>query len=281
MELVELPTRANVNQDADDADDEVRTATGMRKKATTSGSKTYILRSKLDPQLIAIAAQEDEQILEEEGKGAPSDDEDDDFSEGGYAPRFYGSIISWSKGEQPGPIGVLYVVLALILVNGRIISDVDLRINLKRLRLPTGGEIAFSALSTHKTLAVDQYLATLMRQNYIDREQIGDGKAGKGRGNKRSRLATQVAQDVEEGVAYQWQWGSRAHCEVGEKAIGKFVAEVMVGDRTDVDVDDEEADKAGPSRRGRGRGSDKTEAKIEKMLTGIERAAGGNLTDLR
>ena len=95
----------------------------IERLATASGSKTYMLRSQLDPCLIEISAQEDEQILEEEGKEAPSDDEDDDFSEGGYAPRYYGSIISWSRGEQPGPIGVLYVILALILVNGRVIPD--------------------------------------------------------------------------------------------------------------------------------------------------------------
>lgn len=82
-----------------------------------------MLRSVLDPRLIEAAAQTDEDIQEEEAKEAPSDEEDDDFSEGGYAPRYYGSIISWSRGEQPGPIGILYVVLAIILVNGRVIPD--------------------------------------------------------------------------------------------------------------------------------------------------------------
>ncbi len=82
-----------------------------------------MLRSVLDPRLIEAAAQTDEDIHEEEAKEAPSDEENDDFSEGGYTPRYYGSIISWSRGEQPGPIGILYVVLAIILVNGRVIPD--------------------------------------------------------------------------------------------------------------------------------------------------------------
>lgn len=81
------------------------------------------MRSVLDPRLIEAAAQTDEQIHEEEAKEAPSDDEDDAFSEGGYTPRYYGSIISWSRSEQPGPIGIIYVVLAIILVNGRVIPD--------------------------------------------------------------------------------------------------------------------------------------------------------------
>lgn len=118
-----------------------------------------------------------------------------------------------------------------------------------------------------------------MRQNYIDREQMGDGK--KGKGNKRGRLATQVTQEEDDAVAYQWRWGPRAYCEVGEKAIARFVAEVMVGDRIEADVDEEEEGRAGSSRRARGRGQDETEAKVEKMLQGIEKAAGGSLADLR
>ena len=151
--------------------------------------------------------------------------------------------------------------------------------NLKRLRLPAGGEVPFSTLSTNKVVQLDQYLATLIRQNYVDREQVGDGK--KSKGNKRGRLATQVAQEEEDGVAYQWRWGPRAYCEVGEKAVAKFVAEIMIGDRIEADVDEEEGSRAGSSRRARGRGRDDTEARVEKMLQGIEKAAGGSLADLR
>jgi hypothetical protein len=152
-------------------------------------------------------------------------------------------------------------------------------VNLKRFRLPIGGEVPFSALSTHKVVSVDQFLNTLIRQNYIDREQVGE-KPGKNKGNKR-RLATQAVQEEEDGVAYQWRWGPRAYCEVGEKAIARFVAEVMVGDRIEADVDEEEEGRAGSSRRGRGKARDDMDAKVEKMLEGIERAVGGNLTDLR
>ncbi|KAF8635766.1 hypothetical protein AX17_003865 [Amanita inopinata Kibby_2008] len=289
MGLIELPTRGSINQndnnDGDQGDelDEARKVTGWRKKATVAGSKTYILRSTLDPRLIEIAAQTDEQILEDEALDAPEDDDDDDdaFSEGGHTPRYYGSLISWTRGDQIGALGVLYVILALILVNGRVIPDMDLRANLKRLRLPTGGEVAFSALSTHKTLTVDQYLSTLLRQNYIDREQVGEGKIGKGKGNKRGRVATQAPQDDEEGTTYQWRWGPRAYCEVGEKAIAKFVAEFMVGKQTDAEGDEEEQGRDGSSRRARGKERPSAGSKVEKMLEGIEKAAGGNLTDLR
>jgi hypothetical protein len=72
----------------------------------------------LDPLIIEYAALTDEQILEEEAVDAPSDDEDDDFG-----TRSYGSIISWSNADQLGPAGVLYVIQALILVSGRVMSD--------------------------------------------------------------------------------------------------------------------------------------------------------------
>lgn len=50
----------------------------------------------------------------------PSDDDDDDDMLGS---RSYGTIISWSKCDQLSPIGILYVILALILVSGRVMSD--------------------------------------------------------------------------------------------------------------------------------------------------------------
>jgi hypothetical protein len=51
------------------------------------------------------------------------DDDDDDGDEAGFGPRSYGSIISWSHAEQLVPIGLLHVILALILVSGRVIND--------------------------------------------------------------------------------------------------------------------------------------------------------------
>jgi melanoma-associated antigen len=84
-----------------------------------SGSRTYILRSVLDPVIIEYASLTDELILEEEAADAPDDDDDDDLL--GF--RTYGSIISWSQADQLGHVGLLYVILTLILVSGRVMSD--------------------------------------------------------------------------------------------------------------------------------------------------------------
>ena len=103
--------------------------------ATAIGSKTYILRSSLDPILIEHAAQTEEGIFEEESGdqsvlfpslfNADEADyfEDDDEDDAERVPKYYGSLISWTKGDQLGAVGVLYVILALVLVNGRIMTD--------------------------------------------------------------------------------------------------------------------------------------------------------------
>lgn len=123
---------------------EARRATGVKKKgtplrstllqhvlihdlplsATAAGSKTYILRSCLNTSLIEMALEPDNRLLAEEKKDLPEEEAgrytraDED-----QPPTTYGSIISWSHTEQVGSIGILYTILALILVNGRVLSD--------------------------------------------------------------------------------------------------------------------------------------------------------------
>jgi hypothetical protein len=82
------------------------------------GSKTYILRSILDSVIIERAAETDGHLLEMERKELANSGEDDEDE-----IRTYGSIISWSAGDQLSLIGVLYVVLALILIHGRHMPD--------------------------------------------------------------------------------------------------------------------------------------------------------------
>lgn len=95
--------------------------------AASTGTKSYILVSTLHETLIGLAAQTDEELYEEECADLPSDDESD-VSETGdddeeRPPRSFGSIISWSHTEQVGALGILYVALAIILVNGRALPE--------------------------------------------------------------------------------------------------------------------------------------------------------------
>ncbi|KAJ7842274.1 hypothetical protein B0H14DRAFT_3086699 [Mycena olivaceomarginata] len=259
---------APATQNQDDLD-EARKAAGP-----------YILRSVLNERLIEEAALTREEIMEEDAADAPSDDDDDDGI--GSGATAYGSIISWSSADHVGALGVLYVVLALILVSGRVmglptvlalpmlVDPDDLRATLKRLRLrlPAVGTIGFSAASTHRTLSLDAYLTLLIRQGFLDRQQVGgDGAGANNKGGAKGKRTPMQAQDDDAG-------GQQTHDEVGEKALAGFVSEFMVQDEGMGDAEEEE------DARGSGAGRARTNKKkadavnkLERMAKGIERAA--------
>lgn len=106
----------------------------------------------------------------------------------------------------------------------------------------------------------------MIRQGYLDRIQVGDAKQG--RTSKNAKRARLTQADEENGVTYEWRWGSRAQSEVGEIAIAKFVAEFMIGE-----ADDDE-DEGTRTRQDAG-------SRLERMTKGIERAAGGHLSDIK
>ncbi|KAF9265033.1 MAGE-domain-containing protein [Marasmius fiardii PR-910] len=276
MELVELPSKASLDEEVspsveDEALEEAKKNAGRKKKAAVSGSKTYILRSTLHPGLIEYAALMHDKILEEEIADQPSDSDDD-----GHEIQSYGMIVSFTASDQPAFVGVLSVILSLILVSGRVISDGDLRKHLKRLHLNNNSEIKLTALSVQRKITLERLLDSLIKQGYIDQRVVGEGKK-KGSG-KRAR-ATQG--DDDSGIQYEWRWGPRAHSEVGEKAIAQFVAEFLVSEEHQEDEDAEEA-QAGGSRRGAGRRqANAVMSNLEKMMQGIEKAVGGTLLDLK
>ncbi|KAF7299665.1 MAGE domain-containing protein [Mycena chlorophos] len=283
MELVELRTRAELDPDKEKPaeGEEARNAAGVKRKAAAAGSKTYILRSTLSPQLIEAMAATDEDILEVEAEDAPSEDDEDDE----YTAKSYGNMLAWSKADQLAPLGILYVILALILVSGRVVGDQDLRAMLKRLNLSSTTPIPFTAASTHpgNTLTLDAYLTQLMRQGYIDRAQVGSGPGidGKKTANKGKRGRVSAADD-ESGTSYEWRWGPRAASEVGEQAIGTFVAEFMVSAQFAGAEDDDDAEEGNAAARARAKKKQAdAKARMEKMLNGVARAAGGGLAEIK
>ncbi|KAJ7583842.1 MAGE family-domain-containing protein [Mycena floridula] len=261
MELLELRSRAELAKDATGPGNaEEEQPKKSKKKAAVSGSKTYILRSVLDPALIERACTAYPALIAEEPEV------DSDFDEDSCV-RTNGSIISWSTSDQLGPLGIVYVILSLILVSGRVIGDAELRTHLKRLRLSPTAKVAFTPLSPHREITMDAYLTNLVKQGYLDRQQIGETKKPKG-GAKRVRAEA----DDESGIQYEWRWGNRAEGEISEKALAEFVAELMVGNARE--EDDEEVAR-------RPRGQQRGGARKEKMLGGIAKAAGGSLADRR
>ena len=181
----------------------------------------------------------------------------------------------------------------------------DLRANLKRLRLPPTALIPLAAHSTHKHLSLDAYLGLLSRQGYIERHRVGESAPSNKKGGKRGRASqgggTQAGGATqgggEEGGAFEWRWGNRAHSEVGEKSIAGFASEFMVermGIEEDGDEEEgEEGEGAGAGagaggRAAREKGRRERERKekarkniLEKMVKGFERSAGGNLSEIK
>ncbi|KAK7443455.1 hypothetical protein VKT23_015628 [Stygiomarasmius scandens] len=273
MEMVELQSKAALEKERTGVDEEQleesRKATATKKKATTAGSKQYILRSTLDSTIIEYASQTIAEILDQELEDRDEEDENETL------PQCYGSILSWSTADQLEPVGILYVILALILVSGRVISDTELRAHLKRLHLSSNVDINFDVKSTipNNTQSLDNFLESLRRQGYIDQQIIGDAKKAKGPGKGKRVRSTQA--DNDSGIKYEWRWGVRAQSEIGEQGIAQFVAEFMVTREHEEDEDEEEG---GSSRNRRRQDPQK---KVEKMLDGIAKAAGGELAGLK
>ncbi|TBU23684.1 hypothetical protein BD311DRAFT_768055 [Dichomitus squalens] len=97
--------------------------TGVKKKAAPTGTKTYILRSFLDTALIEQACAPDAEIREIEQKEHVDENEEFAEDDNPVGQRSTGSIFSWHASDQLAATGILYVVLALILVEGRVVSD--------------------------------------------------------------------------------------------------------------------------------------------------------------
>ncbi|KAF8119834.1 MAGE-domain-containing protein [Boletus edulis] len=186
--------------------------TTLRPLATAAGSKTYILRSTLDPAIIDQAALSDERLLEEE------------------------------------------------------LAEVDLKANLERLLIPPGGTIPSNAQSTHRSMPVDTFLQQLVRQGYIDRVRLGDTKSTTGK--RRGRHAN---------------GGGESGSEVGEQAIAWFVGEFMVERTRTADAEEEEEELYWWPQTGEAKAKEggSMEKRLETVVKAIERAAGGNLTDVK
>ncbi|TBU37383.1 MAGE family-domain-containing protein [Dichomitus squalens] len=199
-------------------------------------------------------------------------DENEEFAEDDnpVGQRSTGSIFSWHASDQLAATGILYVVLALILVEGRVVSDGDLRAMLKRLQLPASASVPLNSQATNsQSLTIDAYLAQLTRQGYLEKLRVGTAAAGKG-GQKRARATQAPAGGDDHLQAFEWRWGPRALTEVGERGIAQFVAESMAED------EDDEEDAVGAGR------DEGTQRRVQVILRGIERtAAGGQLLEAR
>ena len=134
-----------------------------------------------------------------------------------------------------------------------------MRATLKQLQLQPAESVHFDDKSTHQSLTVNAYLTQLVRQGYLDYSRIGDVKSG----GKRSRVPNATQAGGEEGSNVEWKWGPRAHGEVGEQGVARFVAEFMAERVADPEAGEETQQKL-----------------LEAMLKGIK-GATGELSDVK
>lgn len=156
----------------------------------------------------------------------------------------------------------------------------DLRSFLKRLRLPIGTPITLNEQSTRNSINIEDYLSSLQRLGFLDRTKVGGASAN---GNKRGRGGQSQSQvnNEDEGDAFEWRWGPRAMTEVGEMGIGKFVADFLEERTREAEAEDEddEMDER-QARKARQKGEEQSTKRMEALVKGIERAAGGSLSDV-
>ncbi|CCO28760.1 hypothetical protein BN14_02758 [Rhizoctonia solani AG-1 IB] len=144
-----------------------------------------------------------------------------------------------------------------------------------------------------------EFLTHLTKLGYLERARAATALAGTQQPKKRGRQSQVAADDDDDGATIEWKWGSRAHAEMGEKAVAEFMVEFMVeraikdaarqlrrngptqgGDEED---DDDEANVGRAERNEREKDKAALEARAEKMreamMRDVERSAGGHLSD--
>ncbi|KAH9896018.1 MAGE family-domain-containing protein [Cubamyces lactineus] len=276
MELVELHS---TSQDADisQKDAEMLKNAGVKKKAPTrrltvrtaasTGTKSYILRSLLDPSLIQRATAPDPDIRELEQVEFPDENEEFAEDDNPVGTRSTGSIVAWHSSDQLASVGILYVILALILVEGRSINDNDLHAILKRLQLPANASIPLSSQSTNQNLTLDAYLSQLTRQGYLEKVRLGNARGPQNaparhnteRKPRRGRTTTACLPPTS-GAGAASSGGSGRTCVHGRAPREDD------GDEDAVSAPDDEA----------------TQKRVQLVFRGVERAAAGApLADVR
>ncbi|KAG8808901.1 hypothetical protein FRC17_003718 [Serendipita sp. 399] len=232
------------------ADDEAE----RKKRATT---KQYIVRSVLEPEIIRLASIPDQEILEQE---------QEDLAYEGAKPS--GAILGWESYDNIPTYGILYVILSLILVNGKTLPEPSLKTHLKKLRLVNTTLIETGPSAAPKVTTFDTLLTNLLKQGYLDRVRVGNSAGPKA--NKRGRGGMSKSDNPEDAADFEWRWGERAHAEISEQGISDFIVSFMM-DRSRPIGNVQESERAKKERL----------EKLQKQLTkDITRAAQTKLTTI-
>ncbi|GAA5830667.1 hypothetical protein JCM5353_007579 [Sporobolomyces roseus] len=182
-----------------------------------------------------------EWMIDEQGinskkkKGRRNDDDEEEEEQEEDEEVEEGGVMRDAKREEGAAYGVLGTILALILVNGKVLGDDQLISYLRRLNLFPSTPIPLSLSSPHPTsLTLSAYLTKLTQQQYLERSktagansntQTQGGGGGAGRSQAPSRTQRATAEGVQESgdPAIEWRWGPRSEAELGEEGVARFV----------------------------------------------------------
>ncbi|CAO1617799.1 unnamed protein product [Parajaminaea phylloscopi] len=296
-------------KDRDDDDDEDGSA------ATSTGSRTYVLRSILPQPVIEAMTQSHAASF---GSNASQSRADASEYQGN------GPMLDWTKADgQLGSMGLTYLILSFILLNGRSLPDVQFRAYMNRLSLGSASQLPSSmrpdswdasksratvrsrgnqdsghidTVARPSTLA--KFVDQLQKQQYLEavRTNVLTGAT-----QRRGRASN--ANDGERSEV-EWRWGPRAEAEIGEVAVANFVSAIYVdgesegGDEVNNNDGEASVDLSQPQRRSQsargirsrtstqnqrgataGTFQSQREKQTQALRKDIERAAGSQLME--
>ena len=94
------------------------------------------------------------------------------------------------------------------------------------------------------------------------------------------RVRATQGDGADDGTTWEWRWGHRSHSEIGEKAVAQFAAEFMVeSERRATEALEEEDGEGRAGARKREQRAAEAKRRLETVLKGIRRAAGGEFVD--
>ncbi|KAI9636924.1 MAGE family-domain-containing protein [Dioszegia hungarica] len=235
--------RQDSEDESEESEEEV---VEKKKKKGKAGPSTglFILRSILAPKLVNQMA--DPQPIPVEH---PVQDEEPDN----------GALLDWQNGDstQSGHIallGIRTIILCLVMSNGRVMTDEQLKLFLRRLSLEEDTVLPYHSRTSPNTtpLTLQKYLDLLDRQHYL----------------QKVRIPNPAALDS---PSIEWRWGQR-QVEFSEQAAATFIENVMFHGR------EEDAPAPGRRRAGANDGVLDIAEQKKRMRKNLERAVGGDLT---
>lgn len=191
-----------------------------------------------------------------------------------------GMMINWDRSRNElGSMGLTFLILGFILLNGRTLPNDQLRSNLYRLGLSKDAPLPPALRpgrlpdddSTPDTVAhpstLRHYMALLVKQGYLEAASIktgptdgaADNNATRRGGRRKSRSNNNNAGDDDENAQednVEWKWGPRAEAEIGERGVAEWISQVYVcGGDDDEDGDEAEEQEQEQTRPARSAGS--------------------------